>query len=357
MDFTLLREAGIEPERGLVISNASSFSEIPASNTFPVLVTGVRMAAELETVRRALLSLYDEKEIVTVISRASREKRETEIIALTGGEAELWIFFTPETMKRRADAAFTLEPILSVMRCLREEGGCPWDRAQDHKTLRTYLLQEAYEVIDAIDKKDMENLREELGDVLYQIVFHARIAEEAGLFSMQDVVDGIAEKMVRRHPFVFGEISAEETLAVLGNWETRKLAEKHRRHLLDGLSESLPSLAFACIMQRKVSSICKERAVSLPEAEECFDSSWEKAIRSAEDDGGTEKTELCFGEALFAAVCLLRSCGIDPELALHRFNHLVAERLCTLEDELQREGKCLMALGPMIFEELKKTGV
>lgn len=122
-------------------------------------------------------------------------------------------------------------------------------------TLRTYFLQEVYEVIDAIEENDILNLKEELGDVLLQVVFHARIAEENGEFSMQDVVDGITNKMVKRHPFVFEKMSKEDLFAVIKNWEKRKRKEKNRKYLLSGIPKCLPSLLLACIIQKKVSSV------------------------------------------------------------------------------------------------------
>lgn len=205
-------------------------------------------------------------------------------------------------------------------------------------------------MVDAIDRGDMENLKEELGDVLYQIVFHARIAEEKGLFTMQDVADGIAGKMVRRHPLVFG--GGESGKHEDASWEAQKLREKRRAHLLDGLPTSLPSLLFACIMQKKVSSICDEKTEPQPD--------WESLLaempRLAAGDSGSEEREFLFGRAFFAMVRFAGLCGVDPELALHRFNWRYARRLGLLENRLREEGKTLADAAPAMLRELSADG-
>lgn len=146
-----------------------------------------------------------------------------------------------QSKSKGACAVHTVSALEETMDRSLAPGGRPWDRAQDHRSLRTYFLQEVYEVIDAIDKDDMVNLKEELGDVPLQIVFHARLAEKEGFFTMQDVVDGINEKMIRRHPFVFEKITVEETKKALGDWETRKRL-KNRKYLLSGVSKDLQVL-------------------------------------------------------------------------------------------------------------------
>lgn len=123
---------------------------------------------------------------------------------------------------------FEVTPLTEVMEVLRSPEGCVWDRQQDHRSLRRYLLEETYEVLEAIEKDDMERLCEELGDLLLQVVFHARIAEENGRFSMQEVIDGVVDKMVRRHPHVFGEITVDDAAEVVRNWERIKREEKNR---------------------------------------------------------------------------------------------------------------------------------
>lgn len=242
----------------------------------------------------------------------------------------------------KGTTAFSLAPLEKTMDQLLAPGGCPWDRAQDHTSLRTYFLQEVYEVIDAIDKDDMVNLKEELGDVLLQIVFHARLAEKEGFFTMQDVVDGINEKMIRRHPFVFGEITVEETKKLLGDWETRKRLEKKRKYLLSGVSKDLPSLLLACIIQRKVGSY------GLTEALEngALSPSCTEEIKTAIDGKEAIDKELSAGRLLFALDRVINAEGVEPELALHRYARYVMDQLRAFEKDLFQRGKSLMDVSP-----------
>lgn len=249
--------------------------------------------------------------------------------AMDGGPA--LVAWHPDRMIRKRKKPASMDDFLSTMRVLREEGGCPWDRMQDHATLRTFFIQEVYEVIDAIDNGDYENLREELGDVLYQIAFHARIEEEKGNFTFQDVVDGINDKMRRRHPFVFEKKGPKAGKMAEESWEIRKKFEKNRKYLLDGVPKSLPSLLLACIIQKKVSST----TVKLP-MESCFsvDETWRNTIKVVETGDRTEKEEKC-GAFLFELVRVLREAGIDPELSLHRFCIDYMRKFNTLEDTLR----------------------
>ncbi|MBD9032471.1 MAG: hypothetical protein EGR19_09820 [Dialister sp.] len=174
-----------------------------------------------------LSMLYEKESALILLSSEGRIRRLTmDEFRHDLGKGPFLFLFDSRKARVKGPAPFTLSPLEETMDMLLAPGGCPWDRAQDHRSLRTYFLQEVYEVIDAIDKDDMVNLKEELGDVLLQIVFHARLAEKEGFFTMQDVVDGINEKMIRRHPFVFEEITVEETKKLLGDWETRKRLEK-----------------------------------------------------------------------------------------------------------------------------------
>lgn len=247
------------------------------------------------------------------------------------GDDPVLVAWYPDRMIRKRKKLASMDDFLNTMRALREEGGCPWDRMQNHATLRTFFIQEVYEVIDAIDNGDYENLKEELGDVLYQIAFHARIEEEKGKFTFQDVVDGINNKMRRRHPFVFKKKEPKAGKTVEESWENRKKFEKNRKYLLDGVPKSLPSLLLACIIQKKVSST----TVKLP-MESCFsvDETWRNTIKVVETGDRTEKEEKC-GAFLFELVRVLREAGIDPELSLHRFCIGYMRKFNTLEDTLR----------------------
>ena len=142
----------------------------------------------------------------------------------------------------RQKQSYTFEDLLSVTRILRSENGCPWDREQDHHSIRSELIEETYEVIEAIDNDDRTLLREELGDLLFQIVFHSQIEAECDAFTVHDVIHDITKKMVHRHPHVFGDISVESSAEVLSNWEAIKTEEKQRNTLIDKLHAIPPML-------------------------------------------------------------------------------------------------------------------
>ena len=259
---------------------------------------------------------------------------------------EAVILKAPEIIKKEMEK-FTLKPIIDTMKTLREPGGCPWDRSQNHMTLRTYFLQEVYEVIDAIEENDILNLKEELGDVLLQVVFHARIAEENGEFSMQDVVDGIANKMVKRHPFVFEKMSKEDLFAVIKNWEKRKRKEKNRKYLLSGIPKCLPSLLLACIIQKKVSSVGIYDLTAFREDEKPL---WRNATQR-EVQTGNRMGEESAGAYLFELARVMQEKGIDPELSLHSFCVNLMRRFSEFEDGIRGCGS-FDALSQERLEEL-----
>ena len=301
----------------------------------PLIIAGLSEAERGELAAR-LLAIYEGASPVLLV------RFNGNILRLTIEEfnsyemaGEMLFFFDSRKAKRKGVTPFSLTPIEKTVKTLLAPGGCPWDRAQDHRTLRTYFLQEVYEVIDAIDKNDMANLKEELGDVLLQIVFHASLAEKEGYFSMQDVVDGINEKMIRRHPFVFENITLEETQRALGDWETRKRIEKNRKYLLSGVSKDLPSLLLACIIQKKVGSNGLTEALD----GEPISKDMEAEIQSILAEEDPMKREEKAGRFLFAIDRVLSEKGVEPELALHRFSTGFMERWRAFEEMLFREGK------------------
>ena len=209
---------------------------------------------------------------------------------------------------------YDLNDYRALMHFLRSPAGCPWDRVQTHESIRRNLLEEAYETAHAIDTGDLDNLREELGDLLMQVLFHTEIEAERGGFDLDDVADTACKKLVFRHPHVFGTASAESPEAVLETWDERKKAEKGQESVYDTLvavAENLPALWRADKLLKKA----EVSAQSTPEAQTPLDlirRSVER-LEAAQDD-----PETALGELLFAAVGAARQRGIDPETALHR---------------------------------------
>lgn len=225
------------------------------------------------------------------------------------------------------------EDLVAIMARLREPDGCPWDREQSYDTLRGYLLEECYEVIQALDDRDETALREELGDLLFQIVFLSRIAQERGAFGIDDVVDGIARKMVRRHPHVFGTERVETSEEVLRNWEAIKRTEKgvsETRSTLDGIPLALPALPKAQRLGAKAARVGFdwEAAADLLDKvdEEVLELRHELAA-PRRDEGVVEEV----GDLLFTVAMLARRLGLDAERALEATNRKFERRFRALE--------------------------
>lgn len=259
--------------------------------------------------------------------------------------------------------------LIEIMAALRDPvSGCPWDVVQDFRTIAPYTIEEAYEVADAIEREDMADLVEELGDLLLQVVYHARMAEEAGAFSFGDVVQAITAKMIRRHPHVFGEEDARSAGAAKGFWETIKAEEKRARAarrgaaagLLDGISAGLPPLARAMALQKKASTVGFDwndpRAVIAKLREEIAEA--EAEIDAAERSPARLQDEI--GDLLFVVVNLARHLDVDPDAALRGTNEKVRRRFGHIERRLAEAGRtpAEASLDEMeaIWVEAKKLG-
>lgn len=244
----------------------------------------------------------------------------------------------------------SFESLVTIMDRLRDPGGCPWDREQTYETLRGFLLEEAYEVAEAIDAGDPEGLREELGDLLFQVVFLARLGKEDGRFDAGDVVEGIATKMVRRHPHVFADDTAEDADAVLRKWEAIKRKEKEdkgaaaeERSLLDGLPRVLPALVRAQRLGDKAARVgfdWPDAASVLAKVEEEL-----AEVREAVDRGDAEAARDELGDLLFSAAMLARKIDADPEGALERASAKFRRRFAAVERALREEGVPLEEAG------------
>lgn len=234
---------------------------------------------------------------------------------------------------------FDMMPIVDVMARLRGPNGCPWDIAQTHRTLRRFLLEEVYEMLDAIDQGDDTGMREELGDVLYQVVIHSRIGEEEGLFSAQDIVRDITEKMIRRHPHVFSEKSLENKGESVLNWDRLKQGEKRQHHdqMLDGVVKGLPSLLQAYKLQEKAAKVGfdwdKDEDVLAK-----LDEEWQEFQEALQEQDGDHAEEEA-GDVLFVFANVCRHFHIEPECALHRANSKFRRRFSHVEQRVKESGR------------------
>jgi tetrapyrrole methylase family protein/MazG family protein len=229
--------------------------------------------------------------------------------------------------------------LVAVMAKLRGEDGCPWDRRLTKEDLKPFLIEETYEVLEALDRRDEQGLKEELGDLLLHIIFMARIAEEEGAFNIDDVIAGVTEKMVRRHPHVFGGSEVSGAHEVEANWARLKSTEKPRGSLMEGLPLHLPALMRAFRLTQRASQVGFDW--------EHKDQIWAKLeeelteFQGALWEGKKDALREELGDILFTLVNLARFIGINPEDALRRVTNKFAERFTYVEQRLRDKGKAL----------------
>ena len=256
-------------------------------------------------------------------------------------------------------AAFTR--LVEIIARLRAPGGCPWDREQTHMTLRAHLIEEAYEVLGAIEKNDDRNLQEELGDLLLQPMMHAQIASEENRFAIDDVLNGIADKLVRRHPHVFGDSDVSGSDEVLRNWDAIKQREKQSianngsigstpASILEEISSSQPALLEALEISKKAA----RSGFEWPDAKGVLDKLREEIDELEEAMNGDDKTrvEEELGDLLFTAVNIARWEKIDPELALRDMVARFKSRFAHMENAAREKGQNLETLSPDEWNDL-----
>jgi tetrapyrrole methylase family protein/MazG family protein len=258
-----------------------------------------------------------------------------------------------------------IEKLASLVERLRGENGCPWDKEQTRETLKPMLIEEAYEVLDALDDGDPVELKEELGDLLFQVVFHAQISRERGEFDLSDVINRCHEKMVHRHPHIFGDVELNTAEDVLKNWEDIKAAEKgvpstsrpeSERSLLDGIPSKLPALHRAYQMTAKASRV----GFDWSHLEDILSKLQEEASELAEAHQKQDLRRMAdeVGDLLFVAANAARFLGIDPETALGRSNEKFSRRFRYVESAIKRQGRELKSASlpemDALWEEAKK---
>ncbi len=234
--------------------------------------------------------------------------------------------------------SYGFDDLVLLVEVLRSDKGCPWDREQDHKSIRKDLIEETYEVVEAIDTENPTLLREELGDVLLQVVFHAQIEREVERFTMDDVANDICVKLIHRHPHVFGEVSADTSDKVLSNWEKIKSEEKHRNTITDKL-KAIPPMLPALMRAEKVGK--KAKCFDFADEDEVVEKIHEEMaeLRVASVAGDADACEEEVGDLLLSITSLCRKLSIDPEVALNRATDKFIRRFELLENAVTAEGK------------------
>lgn len=244
-----------------------------------------------------------------------------------------------------------IERLLSIMRRLRDPvSGCPWDREQDFRSIAPYTIEEAYEVADAIDRGDLDGLREELGDLLLQVVFHAQMAAEQGAFDFGDVVAAIADKMERRHPHVFGDETVADAAEQSGRWEALKAAERAARGEVEdqsaiaGIARGLPEWQRAVKLQKAAAKVGFDWPGPAPVLDKIAEELEELRVEFEREPRDTERLEDELGDVLFVAANLTRHAGVDFGAALRRANAKFERRFRAMERYAAEDGVALASL-------------
>lgn len=259
----------------------------------------------------------------------------------------------------KAGEGYGFEDLITVVEVLRSEEGCPWDREQDHKSIRRDFIEETYEVIEAIDTENPELLREELGDVLLQVTFHAQIETEIGRFTIEDVANDICVKLIHRHPHVFADVKADTSEKVLSNWEKIKSEEKERVTVTDKL-RAIPPMLPALMRAEKVGK--KASCFDFVDAESVMAKVYEELdeLKEAMAEGRAEHIEEEMGDLLLTVTSLCRKIGVESEVALSKATNKFIDRFEKIENAVIAEGKNINELSmtelDAIWDKNKRNG-
>jgi len=343
---------GIDPHPKLVLTDSLYLASLeipffPAS--VPVLISNLRPGLEANDLKLTLMNNYPDEYPVKLIHNAGLPDELVEEIPLYQIDQSLHtgLMSTLYVPARESGRAF--EDFQQIIARLRAPDGCPWDRKQTHLSLRPYLLEESYEVLEALDQENPEHLVEELGDLLLQIVLHAQIATEEQDFNMTDIVSGISEKIIRRHPHVFTELEVDSVEGVLNNWEQIKAEERknngqERKSMLDGIPNALPALTQADQIQQRAKRVGFDWKTIEPVIAKIHEE-----LKELEEASSAAEKQSEAGDLLFAVVNLVRWLEIDPEMALRETNSRFRKRFAYIERRSAEQGK---SVDQMSFEAL-----
>ncbi|UUZ91680.1 nucleoside triphosphate pyrophosphohydrolase [Paenibacillus sp. P25] len=348
LDQAFLR-LGFDPIEGFQSLDATALSAADLNPRMHTLIGQVYDGLTASDVKLTLMELYPDDYLVTVghaLGVAGEERvREVPLYELdrVEGYGNLSLVWVPRT-ELDAVRNRTFQRLEEIVAILRSPEGCPWDREQTHQSLRKNLIEEAYEVLETFDEDDPDHMREELGDLLLQIMLHSQIEAEEGSFTVYDVIEGLNEKLIRRHPHVFGEMTAEDADEALSNWQQIKDEEKRQKGidpeaqpLLSGIPREPPGLMRAYKLQKKAAQVGFDWS-TLEEVLPVVESELEEVKEAIAKFGKAEQQEE-LGDLIFAIVNLARFLKIDPEEAMSDANRKFFERFGYIERELRLNGK------------------
>ncbi|MGD6964740.1 nucleoside triphosphate pyrophosphohydrolase [Fictibacillus phosphorivorans] len=326
----------IDPIEGCQILDGTSLRKDEVQIRHHLVIVQVYDNFIASEVKLTLMDKYPDDYEVTVVTAAGSAEESIKRVPLYELDQSVTLnnltaVYVPPVKEEELlyrDFAF----LKSVIARLRGPGGCPWDQKQTHVTLKKYLIEEAYEVLEAIDEEDDDALAEELGDVLLQVLLHAQIGEDEGFFALEDVIETLTEKMIRRHPHVFSDVSLDDADEVVANWDAIKSQEagkEDRESLLDGVPKGIPAIQKAFLFQKKAAKV----GFDWKEVEPVVDKILEELKEFQEAEGDEQHKEL--GDLLFSVVNLARFYKIDPEEALNETNRKFKKRFNYIEQALK----------------------
>jgi tetrapyrrole methylase family protein / MazG family protein len=317
---------------------------LPFVTTRPLLVCGMDNESLVQRVHSALLAIYPNEHEARLVRQGTVTVSTVEQLAQSGHAPDVCVYLPAQAVLAAVRSFDTLREITAR---LRAPNGCPWDRQQTHESLRSFVLEETYEVLEALDSGNRQELREELGDLMMQVMIHAQVAVEAGEFDVGDVLAGISSKLMRRHPHVFGDVQVSGAQEVLRNWQSIKQAEKKNGDesppsLLGGVPVQLPALAYAQAIQERASRVGFLR----PEPN-ALDSVM-LAVRMVSQAKTPDEKMSAYGELLFRLALAGRGIGVAAEDALREANRHYRERFMAVEAMCGERG---LAMGELAEEE------
>jgi tetrapyrrole methylase family protein / MazG family protein len=362
----MFQALAIDPIDGFQLLDGTSLSKDSLLLNSHTIIGQVYDAFVASEVKLTLMEkLPDEYEVFIVTAAGSRDEvirkvplyeldREMELSNLTS------VYVPP--VKDEQILYKDFHKLRGIISELRGPNGCPWDKKQTHESLKKYLIEEAYELIEAIDNDDIDHMIEELGDVLLQVMLHAQIGEDEGYFSIDDVIEGVSSKMIRRHPHVFGDKKAENEEEVMKNWQEIKEQEKggSAKSLLEGAGKGLPNLLKAFELQKEAAKVgfdWKTAAPILDKVKEEID----ELSSEIQENGEQENIKLEYGDLLFALVNFARHYEINPEEALFKANQKFMRRFAYIEQRAAENGKPVSSYSldelDAYWNEAKKNGL
>ncbi|WP_026486840.1 bifunctional methyltransferase/pyrophosphohydrolase YabN [Caldanaerobius polysaccharolyticus] len=341
-----------DPVNGLKIIDGLSLGSQMPDRSCGNIITQVYDALVASDIKLKLMKVYDPEQDIMFVRSAGIPKQESvRRIKLFQLDMQKDIdHLTCIYIPPASSSPYDFRDLVGIMERLRGEGGCPWDREQTHESLKQYLIEECYEVIEAINKKDPGKLQEELGDVLFQVVFHSRIAEEEGLFDIGDVINGVCSKMILRHPHIFSGVKVSGTDEVLSNWDEIKKGEKgytSTTQILKDIPKELPALMRSYKVQHKAAKV----GFDWDKVEDAMDKLYEEIneLKEVYKSGDREKIVEEMGDVLFACVNVSRFLKVEPEQALTGTIEKFISRFSYIEKKAAEKGKSVqdMSLSEM----------